>query len=151
MLLTGQCGVGPQVAIPSNAGEEKARLLKSQVIIFLSQNQRVCPGAGFPSPLGITEAAGHRLASQHRASSTRPHLWRGDRETRHPRFCGSVINRGEWRTPSPPRESPPGCGEVTGVARSGSHRCLKGKEKALELGWVRCRLGALGRGPLALV
>lgn len=29
LLLTGQCGVGVQDAIPSDAGEEKARLLRS--------------------------------------------------------------------------------------------------------------------------
>lgn len=96
----------------------------------------------------------HHLASQRWAGSTRPPLWRGDGETYHPSLWGGggmSPTEKEWRTPSPPGESPPGCGEVTGVAGSGSHRCLKGKETSTELSWARCGLRALGRAPLALV
>lgn len=153
LLLTGQRGVGLQDPIPSSAGErntfvQTARPAAPQVVIFLSQNQRVCPGYGIPITLrtsGSTRAfASRRWAMEPGLASAgltgKHHSW--------PLGGGGVSSREmKWGHPhlqDSPRQDTSWSLELPG--RAPAAVCERQRESRLQPGWVGGgRLGALGR------
>lgn len=109
------------------------------VAMFPSQNQSVLPWRTIPFTLRTNTKVRGAPCSSAPGHGTWPRLWRGVRETYHScLFGGASSIENKWRASSPPGESSPGYEYVTGVAWTGSRRCLKGNEEAADLAGPRC-------------